>query len=138
MSRAGSPRWRMRPLRRGARSAAARQAGSTLIEVLVSLLLFGVAIIALLRTLGIALKDAGDVEYRAVAATVADAVIGRMWVDPGNLASYAGANVAVPELPNGTRTVTVNGTVVTVTVNWQPPGAAWSRQHTVVATLATN
>jgi hypothetical protein len=47
------------------------------------------------------------------------------------------ADEAVPELPGGTRTVEVDGNVVTVTINWQLPGAP-ARKHVVVATLASN
>lgn len=114
------------------------QQGSTLVEVLVSVLLFSVGIIALLRTLGIAMQDSGDVEYRAVASTVADERIGRMWVDRSNLAAYAESNTVLAQLPNGTRTVTVNGNVVTVTVTWQPPSALLARNHRVTATISGN
>jgi len=111
--------------------------GSALVEVLVSVLLFSVGILALVRLLGTAVKDAGEIEYRAQAATLADEQIGRMWVDRANLGSYVVANAALAELPSGTRTVAVNGNVVTVTIGWQPPGAP-AHNHVVVATLAGN
>lgn len=114
------------------------QQGSTLIEVLVSILLFSLGVIALLRTLGIAMQDSGDVEYRSVASTVADERIGRMWVDRSNLAAYAETDTAVGLLPAGTRTVTVNGNVVTVTVTWKPPSALLARRHQVTATITGN
>jgi type IV pilus assembly protein PilV len=112
--------------------------GSALVEALVAVLLFSIGIIALLRVLGASVKDAGDVEYRATAATIADQTIGRMWVDRGNLGAYAENAAALAALPNGTRTVTVTGNVVTVTINWQPPGADTARTHTVSATLVSN
>jgi len=114
------------------------QGGSTLIEVLVSVLLFSVAIIALLRTLGFAMRDAGEIEYRSVASTLADQTIGRMWVDRTNLAGYVETDATVAELPNGLRTVTLNGNVVTVQIGWQAPGAAAASQHRVSATIASN
>ncbi len=114
------------------------QQGSTLIEVLVSILLFSVGVIALVRTLGIAMQDSGDIEYRAVASTVADERIGRMWVDRSNLAGYAETDSAIELLPAGTRTVTVNGNVVTVTVTWKPPSALLARSHQVTATITGN
>ncbi len=116
------------------------QQGSALIEALVSVLLFSIAIIALMRVLGAAVKDSGDVQYRAVAATVADETIGRMWVDRTNLASYVQTDAALDAgigLPSGTRTVEVTGNRVTVTINWQPPGAG-AHTHTVTATLTGN
>jgi type IV pilus assembly protein PilV len=111
--------------------------GSTLVEVLVSVLLFAIGIAGLLRLLGTAVKDAGEIEFRSQAVAIADERIGRIWADLDNIGDYAEADVAVPELPNGTRTVAIAGNVVTVTVGWQLPGAD-ARNHVVVATLATN
>jgi type IV pilus assembly protein PilV len=114
------------------------QQGTALVEALVAVLLFSIGIIALLRVLGESVKDAGDIEYRATAATIADQTIGRMWVDRANLASYVETAGTLTALPAGTRTVTVAGNVVTVTINWQPPGAAGVHTHTVAATLVGN
>lgn len=116
----------------------AKQRGSAMIEVLVSMLLFSVAVLGLVRALGVAVRDAGEVEYRAVAATVADELIGRMWVDRANLDAYAVEDEEVPQLPGGLQTVTVDDNVVTVTVSWLPPGAADPRTHAVAATIAGN
>jgi type IV pilus assembly protein PilV len=112
--------------------------GSTLVEVLVSILLFSVGVIALMRTLAIAMQDSGDIEYRAVASTVADERIGRMWVDRSNLAAYAETNTTLASLPAGTRSSSVNGNVVTVTVTWKPPSALLTRSHQVTATITGN
>ncbi len=120
------------------RFASRAMGGFALIEALVAVLLFAVGIIALLRVLGTAIKDAGDVQYRAVAATLADSTIGRMWVDRPNWNGYVVVDDPVPELPNGLQTVAVAGNVVTITIRWQPPGAADERVHTVAATLVTN
>jgi type IV pilus assembly protein PilV len=118
--------------------------GSALIEVLVSLLLFSVGIVGLVRLLGTAVKDTGEIEYRAQAAALADEQIGLMWADNGpdsalhpTLDDYEIADDPVPELPGGTRTVDVQGNVVTVTIAWQPPGAP-ARNHVVVATVSGN
>jgi type IV pilus assembly protein PilV len=116
-------------------SRGAVQRGSAMVEVLVSMLLFSLSVLALVRALGISVRDAGEIEYRAVAATIADATIGRMWVDRENLDDYVVDAADVPELPRGTQTVTVDDNVVQVTVRWQPPGAASSRSHSVSATL---
>lgn len=115
------------------------QRGSALVEVLVSVLLFAVSIIALLRVLGTSVQDAGDLEYRAEAANIADSVIGQMWVDRGALAGYVVTDAELADLPNGTLTVALPAAnLVTVTVNWQPPGALAARTHTATATLAAN
>jgi type IV pilus assembly protein PilV len=124
--------------RQPARERRALQRGSALLEVLIAVLLFSIGIISLLRVLGVAVGDAGDVEFRAVAAAMADTTIGRMWVDRAQLGNYVVTNAAVAELPGGTQTVAVNGNVVTVTITWQPPRTATARTHTVTATLVGN
>lgn len=120
------------------RSNPVRERGATLVEVLVAMLLFSVGVIGLLRSLGSAVQDTGAIQYRATAAALADNHLGRMWVDRNNLATYVVANAAVPELPNGSRTVTLAGNVVTVNISWQAPGALVASNHQVVATIATN
>jgi type IV pilus assembly protein PilV len=117
---------------------AAAQRGATLIEVLVAMLLFSIGVIGLVRSLGTAVQDTGAVQYRATAAALADSELGRMWVDRGNLPGYAVVNQAVPELPNGLRTVTVAGNVVTILITWQAPGAPGASNHQVFATIAAN
>jgi hypothetical protein len=67
----------------------------------------------------------------------ANELVGRMWVDRTNLASYAGTT-SVASLPGGQRVVTVNNSVVTVTVTWRPPGQSVDRQYATTATLAGN
>lgn len=119
---------------RGSRRGAG---GSAIVEVLVAVLLFAIGIVALVRLLGTAVKDTGEIEYRSQAVTLADERIGLMWVDRDNLGAYVEDDVAVPELPGGTRTVEVDGDVVTVTINWQAPGGP-PRTHVVSATLASN
>ena len=114
-----------------------RVAGSAMVEVLVAVLLFAIGIVALVRLLGTAVKDTGETEYRSQAVTLADEQIGRMWVDRANLAAYEEDDAALADLPAGTRTVEVDGDVVTVTIGWQAPGGA-PRTHVVSATLASN
>ena len=115
-----------------------QQQGTTLVEVLVSLVLFAVAIVGLLRTLGTAMRDSGEVEYRTIAANLASARLGTMWIDRANLASYVETDTTLTDLPNGKRTVTVNGSVVSITINWQVPGSDSERNYSTTATLAVN
>ena len=113
------------------------QRGSMMIEVLVSVVLLSVSVLGLVRILGQSVKDSGELEYRSVAAALADETIGRMWVDRANLDAYAAADEAVAQLPGGTRTIEVNGNIVTVTYAWQAPGSSASR-HVVTATISGN
>ncbi len=122
---------------RGTRRSAQR--GSMMVEVLVSVVLLSVSVLGLVRVLAQSVKDSGELEYRSVASTMADEAIGRMWVmNAAGQAAYAAAQTGpMNDLPNGTRTVAVNGNVVTVTITWQVPGATAS-QYLTSATLAKN
>ena len=113
--------------------------GFALIEVLVSVLLFSIGIIGLVRLLGAAVKDTGEIQYRAQAAALADSHVGQIWLDRANPGTYAEAapGTVLDALPAGRRTTVFTGNVVTVTIGWQPPGAP-ARTHVVVATLAGN
>ena len=109
-----------------------------MVEVLVSVLLFSIGIIGLLRVLEVSVKDAGEIQYRAAAATLADETLGQMWVDRANLGSYVVTDAPLSELPNGLETVAVDGNVVTITISWQAPGVPFSHSHTTSATVAVN
>jgi type IV pilus assembly protein PilV len=111
------------------------QSGSSLVEVLVSVLLLSMAVLGLMRALTAATRSSGDVEYRSVAATLADERVGLMWIDRANLAAYAETDTAVTAIPNGHRTTTVAGNVATVTVTWRAPTALAASTHSVTATI---
>lgn len=114
------------------------QQGSMMIEVLVSVLLLSVSILGLVRVLGNSMQDAGELEYRSVAATVADESIARIWVgDRTDMEDFEVDSQDVPQLPNGAQSIEVDGNVVTVTVSWRAPDGP-TRSHQVVATIAEN
>lgn len=114
------------------------QQGSMMIEVLVSVLLLSVSILGLVRVLGNSMQDSGELEYRSVAATVADESIARIWVaDRTNMEDLEVDSQDVPQLPNGAQSIEVEDNVVTVTVSWRAPDGP-TRTHQVVATIAGN
>lgn len=99
------------------------QQGSVLIEALISVLIFAMGILALVGLQAAMLKNTSDSKFRAEASFIAQQRLGEMWANPDNLGTFVVAAEAVPTLPNGTRTVTVNpNRIVTVTVGWQAPG----------------
>ena len=115
------------------------QRGSMLLEGLIAVLVFSMGILALVGLQAASVRNASDAEYRTEAASLANEVIGQMWLDQANLGAYAATDVSMPTLPNGTRTVAVvagNPATVTVTVNWQLPGTA--TQHNFVAVSQIN
>jgi type IV pilus assembly protein PilV len=111
--------------------------GYMLIEVLVCILLILLGVLGLLSMQARSIQAAGDAKLRTNAVFAVNETLGRMWVDRGNLASYAGTK-ALAALPNGQSVVTVNGAVVTVTITWRPPGTSADRKFVSAATLASN
>lgn len=109
-----------------------------LVEVLVAVLIFSLGILAVIGLQAVAVTNVSDAKYRADASLIANQLIGQMWVDQGNLASYGSADGKVTdlaELPNGKRKVTINGQAVTVEITWQAPTDAGTRTHTTVARI---
>lgn len=107
------------------------QQGATLIEALVAVLIFSIGILAVIGIQALAVQVTADAKYRADASFIANQALGRIWGDPTNLASFAEDHVSIDDLPNGKRTVEINGDRVTVTVNWQQPGETTERQYIV-------
>ena len=106
------------------------QQGVVLIEALIAILIFSMGIMALLGLQAAMINNTSDNKYRTDASFIAQQLIGSMWADPANLASYACNTTAAgtcgdigTSLPNGTQTITVAaGGLVTITVTWQAPG----------------
>lgn len=121
-------------MRRKAQQQRGAQRGSTLIEVLVSMVLFSMGVIGLLRTLTFAVRDSGQAEYRIVAMNLADQRLAEIWADLPHYADYVEVGGAVDALPNGSRSVAIAGTVVTVSVSWQAP-ASDAHSYSTNATL---
>jgi len=138
------------------------QRGATLLEAMVGILIFSLGILALVGMQALAIKQVNDAKYRADASFLADQLIGEMWVNRTNVASYDYAGTGTPPtalanwvtsiesgLPGVTAsanrpTVTVVATpdpvvagkfsfAVTVTVSWQPPAATTPHNHITVA-----
>lgn len=98
------------------------QQGATLIEALAAILIFSIGILAVVGLQALSVRAVSDARYRADASFLANQALGRLWGDPDNLVSYVQANVPINELPNGQRSVNIDGRRATVTINWQPPG----------------
>src|SRR3954466_15060626 len=77
--------------------ATRHQSGVMLIEALIGIPIFSIGILALLGMQGTAIKNTTDARYRSEAAFLAQRIVGQMWVDIANLASYDSDNaVAYP------------------------------------------
>jgi type IV pilus assembly protein PilV len=134
--------------------ARGHQEGFTLIEVMVSILIFTVGVIGLIGMQSLMISNSMDAESRIQASFFANRLIGQMWVDRGaddtNLATYdtsygstrptthflpgwiASVETGLPGASGGnTPTVTVNGNQVDITIRWQLPSDP--NPHTYVA-----
>ena len=135
------------------RRAAKSQHGVILIEALIGILIFSIGTLALIGMQAAAMKNTTDAKYRSEAAFLANQIIGQMWVDRGNLASYddgsmasplriqwntdvaallPGTDVTTPVAPavrNPSILVTAaSGNMVTVTIQWRQPGETADRK----------
>ncbi len=135
---------------RTARARPTRQSvrGMSLIEVLVSTVIFVIGVLGLLSAHASAFNSFTDAKLRVDAALLTDRLIGELWVDRGHLAEYAygGHSATAParispwlaqlrqSLPAADATVEVVGEEVRVTVTWQPRDGDL-RTHVAVATL---
>lgn len=117
------------------RTAAGAQAGFTLIEGLVSILIFSIGVLALVGLQTTSIRQSTQAQYRTDASQLANELIGQMWVSDvaGMSAAFvtggAAYNAWLPRvtaaLPGSaasapTVTVDANG-VVTVNIFWKAP-----------------
>lgn len=134
------------------------QRGFTLIEVMVSILIFSIGVIALVGMQSLMISNSIDAENRIQAGYYANSLIGQMWVDRGasdtNLNSYdtedsggrpAGhyldawiANVQA-NLPGSTGAnapiVRVTGNRVDITIRWRLPSDSSVHTYSTTAII---
>jgi type IV pilus assembly protein PilV len=118
-----------------------RQAGFTLIEVLVVLLLFSVGLLGLVGLQAKAMQISTGGEDSTRAALLANEMASAMWVANSvtNGAATEAAwntrvgNPAVGGLPNGVGTVELSNCVATITVTWRAPQEPVAATHRYVS-----
>lgn len=116
-------------IRKGISSAG--QDGATLLEALISILIFSLGVIAIMGLQAASMKNTAESKYRADASFLANQIIGQMWVDRANLSQYSNDSYAPRDswnkvvantLPAGAAKIEVNGNVVNLTIIWQAAG----------------
>lgn len=126
------------------------QQGVALIEVLVSILLFALGILALVGLQGALTRAQTDAKIRTDAAALASEVIGQMWADIDHITSYDDAGCAsrprckawqdkvAQTLPSGKTSITVTAATrdVEVEIMWATPSGETHRYetHTTIST----
>jgi type IV pilus assembly protein PilV len=126
----------------------ARAGGFALLEVLVALLVCSVGILGIVGLQASMTRAQTATTFRGEAAYLAQQLIGTMWADRSNLAGYDTGTCSAActdwksrianRLPSGAATVTVDAAtgLVTILIEWTPPGESKSRFTT--ATAITN
>ena len=134
------------------------QSGVMLLEALIGILIFSLGILALVGMQATAVRATTDARDRTEASTLATQIVGELWLDRANLASYAYNGGGTPPaalanwvtqvenaLPGATAnhpTVVIGasptlpasvGTEVEVTVFWQNPSDANVHQFAMTA-----
>lgn len=129
--------------------------GGTLLEVLVSLVIFSIGVLGIVGLQATAARNSGESKYRADAALLTDQLIAQMWTSnvalSGVLSGFSTSGAisskvstwrtqVAATLPAGTGTVNVidaTAGLVSVTVCWQAP-AAPQHCHTTTAQVRLN
>ena len=120
------------------------QQGVMLLEALVAILIFTVGIIAVMGMQAASISQVSAAKYRTDASYLANQIIGRMWVDQPNLATYTSTGsagrvawdaIVAQTLPPGVGVIAVAGTQVTVTIQWRQPSEIVTRKYVAVANI---
>jgi len=135
-----------------------KQKGSMLLEALIAILIFSMGILALMGMQATAINTVSESKYRSDAGFLTNRILGQIWADRANLASYAcnpctttGTGNAdtrawateiqsgALQLPGVTDaanqpTITLGASnQVQVQIFWQAPNATAQRNHLVIA-----
>lgn len=125
--------------------------GFMLIEALVALLIFAFGVLGIVGLQASMTKAQTQSKFRADASLLAQQVIGAMWADTTNLASYATASCAgyarcndwktrvAAALPNGTPEIAfpASATEPEITIKWTPPNEQ-EHKYTTTSAIAVN
>jgi type IV pilus assembly protein PilV len=110
------------------------QRGLSLLEGLISILIFSFGLLGLVGLQAASIRNSADANYRADATFLANQMIGQMWADRGALASYAhgGAAGSAP-CTSGALSANANVTAWTSRIAQFLPGASASVQQIAIA-----
>jgi type IV pilus assembly protein PilV len=135
------------------------EAGSALLEALISILIFSFGVLGLIGILAGSIRATNDARYRAEAANLAQALIGDMWSTraadldaqfgsggtklvawqtqvAGLLPSATGGNLPLVDLTQPG--LSAQSRSVVVTMFWQLPGEAGRHQLLITAQIGKN
>jgi type IV pilus assembly protein PilV len=125
-------------------TARQRQNGIALIEVMVSLLIFSLAVLGLVAMQGRAVSYAVSAEDRSRAALLANEIVTAMWLEgttlPSTLSTWTSRvqDATVSGLPSATTDVSTDATtgITDVKITWHPPSKASTETSTYLTQVA--
>jgi type IV pilus assembly protein PilV len=106
------------------------QSGAMLLEALIAILIFSLGILAVIGLQAQSIRNSAESKYRSDASYLANQLIGRMWADRANLASYS-------HRPGGTTVCSPTGTSAATTTNVGRWIASFTTTGTTSATQQT-
>jgi type IV pilus assembly protein PilV len=112
-----------------------QQDGMALLEGLIAIVIFSAGVLGFAWMQAAATRQVTESQYRIEASFAANQLLGQMWTQRSNLDEFAEENVDFAGLPNGKRTVTVDGHKVTITLTWTAPGETRRRSYQTVAQI---
>lgn len=154
-----------RPRPRPGRCAGRPARGFALIEALIALLIFSLAVLGLVGLQAAMTRASTGAKYRAEATYLATDLIGRMWSNRAMLKDFSDCQASSAcqawlsrvekTLPAGTATVSVVDRIdttlddatwvapysvseVTVRVRWQPPGESAAHEFSTTTVISAN
>jgi type IV pilus assembly protein PilV len=110
------------------------QRGIMLLEALIAILIFSLGILALIGLQAQSIRNSSEAKYRADASFLANQLIGFMWSDPANFASYGHFQAGAVCAPSGSASGNANVASWLANVNALLPGAPGTLQSIVVNT----
>lgn len=102
-----------------------------LLEALIAILIFSMGILAVVGMQAAAIRNSSDAKYRADASYLANQILGQMWADRANLATYAHHPGGTLCAPTGAASTQANVSSWLANMG-NLPGAAANRQQIVV------
>ncbi|WP_269533709.1 hypothetical protein [Chitinimonas sp. BJYL2] len=135
---------------RNRQQAIGTQSGVIMLEALIAIVLFSVALIGLMGIQARAVNLSEQAKYRADASFLANQIVGIMLADQNRASAFDDDSGSTEEkrdewiaevedkLPNGTGSIEVNGTQVTIAIGWRAPNEAQAHQYSMTTQVNYN
>jgi type IV pilus assembly protein PilV len=108
------------------------QSGVVLLEALIAILIFSLGILAVIGLQAQSIRNSAEAKFRADASYLANQLIGRMWADRANIASYAFRPTGTNCSFSGTTTAYAERDAWVTSVTRTLPGATTANQQIIV------